>query len=191
MTIKHEFEKVEVTGADGLWAWLGAHHDQGRSVWLVTWKAAHRAKYVSREEVLDALIAFGWIDGRRMKVDDDRTMQLISPRKEQAWAQSYKSRAERLDAEGRMQPPGRAAIAESKRAGKWMASADIDALKEPDDLVTALDAQNARAFWDASPPSYRRNILRFIAGAKRPETRAKRVALTAAHAARGEKVPQY
>lgn len=191
MTIKADFERVEVTGPEALWAWLEAHHGQGESVWLITWKAAHRAKYVSREDVLDALIAYGWIDGRRMKVDDDRTMQLISPRKEQAWAQSYKTRADRLETEGRMQAPGRAAIAASKRSGKWMASAQIDALVEPEDLLTALEARGAREFWDKSAPSYRRNILRFIAGAKRPETRAKRIATTTEYAARGEKLPQY
>lgn len=191
MNTKTDFEAVEVTESKALWAWLDARHAQEESVWLVTWKAAHRAKYVSREDVLDALIAYGWIDGRRMKVDDDRTKQLISPRKEQAWAQSYKTRAERLEAEGKMQPSGRAAIAESKRAGKWMASAEIDALVEPEDLVAALKSGGAQAFWQGSAPSYRRNILRFIAGAKRPETRAKRIATTVYYAARGQKVPQY
>ena len=76
----------------------------------MTWKAQHRDRYVSREVVLDALVAHGWIDGRRLKLDDDRTMQLISPRKQQAWAQSYKTRAARLEDEGRMHPAGCAAV---------------------------------------------------------------------------------
>ncbi|MFN4099185.1 MAG: YdeI/OmpD-associated family protein, partial [Pararhodobacter sp.] len=98
------FRQIEVHSEAALWDWLAAHHGQPDSVWLVTWKAAHRDLFVSREAVLDALIAYGWIDGRRMKLDDSRTMQLISPRRQQAWAQSYKARAARLEAEGRMKP---------------------------------------------------------------------------------------
>ena len=78
-------ERVEVSSSIQLWDWLLTAHTQHESVWLVTWKAANRDKYVSRDEVLDALIAFGWIDGRRMKLDEERTMQLIAPRQEQAW----------------------------------------------------------------------------------------------------------
>ena len=72
-------------------------------------------------EVLDALIAFGWIDGRRMKLDEERTMQLIAPRQEHPnlslhGAKTYIQRAERLEflGEGRMQESGRAAIQQAK-----------------------------------------------------------------------------
>lgn len=187
----HDFELVEVNASEELWEWMEANHAQDESIWLVTWKAAHRDRYVGRESVLDVLIAYGWIDGRRVKVDEDRTMQLLSPRKEQSWAKTYKDRAARLESEGRMQPAGRAAIDKSKKNGKWDAMAAVDALDEPADLIKALQKQHAKAWWDASAPSYRRNILRFIAGAKRPETRIKRINIAAEHAARGEKVPQY
>jgi uncharacterized protein YdeI (YjbR/CyaY-like superfamily) len=116
-----KFEKVEIQSAYDLWAWLTAHHTQIDSVWLVTYKAEDRAKYVSRDQVLDALIAFGWIDGRRLKLDDARTMQLIGPRKQQAWAQTYKDRAARLQAAGQMQPAGLAALEEGKTNGLWTA----------------------------------------------------------------------
>ena len=180
--------RVEITDAAALWDWLAANH-AGGSVWLVTWKAALREKYVSREAVLDALIAYGWIDGRRMKLDANRTMQLIAPRAQKAWAQSYKERAERLIAEGRMAPPGLLAIETAKASGLWDWSDPIDDLEMPEDLAEALGT--ARAWFDGAAPSYRRNVLRLIAQAKRPDTRAKRVAAVAEHAARGEKLPQY
>jgi len=185
------FEHVEVQSPEDLWAWMAAHYAQEDAIWLVTWKAAHRDKYVSRETVLDVLIAYGWVDGRRMKLDDHRTMQLLAPRKEQAWAQTYKDRAARLETEGAMQEPGRAAIARSKKSGKWNAMAKVDALKEPEDLVTALKQHHAKSWWDATAPSYRRNILRWIAAAKKDATRAKRIEIACHHAARGKKVPQY
>jgi uncharacterized protein YdeI (YjbR/CyaY-like superfamily) len=187
----NRFEHVEVQTEAALWAWLADHHMQTESVWLVTWKAQHRDRYVSREAVLDALIAHGWIDGRRMKLDDDRTMQLISPRQQQAWAQSYKTRAARLEAAGRMHPGGRAAVERGRKSGLWRASDPIDALIDPDDLLFALEQGGGLDWWQAAAPSYRRNILRWIAEAKQPKTRASRLAIAAAHAARGEKVPQY
>jgi uncharacterized protein YdeI (YjbR/CyaY-like superfamily) len=185
------FARVEVQTEAELWAWLADHHMQAESVWLVTWKAQHRDRYVSREAVLDALIAHGWIDGRRLKLDEDRTMQLISPRQQQAWAASYKTRAARLESGGRMHPAGRAAVERGRASGLWHASDPVDALVDPDDLLGALAHAGGLAWWQAAAPSYRRNILRWIAQAKRPETRANRLAIVASHAARGEKVPQY
>ncbi len=65
-----DLERVEVTSVAALWSWLDAHHDQGDSVLLLTWKAKRRDRYVSREDVLDALLAHGWIDGRRYALDE-------------------------------------------------------------------------------------------------------------------------
>lgn len=185
------FEKVEIVSAQQLWVWLAGNCTRQAGVWLVTWKAARRDRYVSREEVLDALIAYGWIDGRRMVLDADRTMQLISPRREQSWAQTYKDRAERLEQEGRMKSEGRAAIAASKKAGKWDAMAHVDRLEMPVDLMEALEANKATAWWTGASPSYRRNVLRWIETAKKPQTRAKRIDVVAEAASRGAKVPNY
>ncbi len=182
---------MEITTPDGLWAWLEERHAQPESVLLVTWKASNRDRYVSRDEVLDALIAFGWVDGRRYKLDDERTMQLISPRQQQAFAQTYKERAERLVAESRMRPSGAAAVERSKRSGRWNESDEVDRLSVPDDLAAELDARGATDWWAQAAPSYRRNVLRWVAAAKRPPTRARRVTIVADHAARGTKVPNY
>lgn len=187
----HErFARIEVQAEAELWAWLGAHHAQAASVWLVTWKAAHPDRYVPREAVLDALIAHGWIDGRRLRLDEDRTMQLIGPRKQQSWAASYKARAERLIAEGRMQPAGLAALRAGQASGLWHVSDPIDALHDPEDLTAALEAGGGAGWWAGAAPSYRRNVLRWIAAAKGAKTRARRVATVAGHAAEGRKVPQ-
>lgn len=182
------FAQVEVRSAAELRDWLWMHHAQAASVWLVTWKKAPGAPHVPMTEVLDELIAFGWIDGLRRKLDDARTMQLISPRRQQAWAQTYKDRAARLDAEGRMHPAGLAAIAAAKAAGRWNETAQVDALQVPDDLAAAL-GPCAEAFC-AMAPSYRRNVLRWLHAARRPETRRARIARIADSTARGERLPQ-
>jgi len=169
-------ERLEITASDQLHTWLAEHHGRDQSVWLVTWKAKHRDRYVSREQVLDELVAWGWIDGARKKVDDDRTMQLVSPRRTQYWARSYKVRAARLEAEGRMQPPGRASVEAGRANGLWTFIDDVDALIVPDDLAEALTSAGAHERFDALAPSYRRNVLRWLKLAKTAPTRAKRIA---------------
>ncbi|MEO0494437.1 MAG: hypothetical protein AAF081_13595 [Actinomycetota bacterium] len=114
-----DLDRLEITTANELWSWLDANHHRDAGVLLVTWKAKHRDRYVSRDEVLDALLAHGWIDGRRYALDASRTMQLISPRRHQNWTESYRTRAERLTDEGQMRPPGSAAVAAAKAAGAW------------------------------------------------------------------------
>ena len=93
-------------------------------------------------------------------------MQLISPRQQQAWAASYQQRAARLEAEGRMQPSGRAILERAGAAGTVDAMSDVDALVVPQDLQDRLTARSADAWWTQAAPSYRRNILRWIVSAK-------------------------
>lgn len=191
MTKTENFKKVEVTSVAQLHAWLAANHTQNESIWLVTYKKHSGDTYISKSEVLDEILCFGWIDGIARKLDENRTMQLLSPRRTQDWAKSYKLRAARLEQEGRMHPARLQAIAESKRLGLWDIMADVDALITPDDLVEALkDQPPATENFDRFATSSRRNILRWIKRAKTPETRAKRIEQTAVLAARNEKVPQ-
>ncbi|MEM7110380.1 MAG: hypothetical protein AAF519_19285, partial [Bacteroidota bacterium] len=119
MVSTENFKKVEITSASALRNWLEHNHTQDNSVWLVTYKIDQPDKYVSVSQVLDELIAFGWIDGIRRKLDDKRTMQLISPRKTQHWAKTYKDRADHLIECGKMHAAVLKAIATSKKIGLW------------------------------------------------------------------------
>lgn len=185
------FEKVELESLALLRDWLTANHDRTEGVWLVTYMKIVPGKFIDRWDVLDELLCFGWTDGLRRKLDENRTMQLISPRRQQAWAQSYKDRVERLEAAGRIAAPGRAAIKQSKALGLWEAYAAVDALAVPDDLLNVLRGRPpAEPNFAAAAPSYRRNVLRWIAAAKKPDTRAKRIAHLASHAAANRKIPQ-
>jgi uncharacterized protein YdeI (YjbR/CyaY-like superfamily) len=185
------FDKVEITNLDQLREWLSANHARSESVWLVRYKQSVPDKHVDRLSVLDELLCFGWVDGVARKLDAERTMQLISPRRQEAWAQSYKYRVARLEVEGRMAEPGRAAVARGMAGGLWDAYADSDRLLVPPDVAETLAREPLalRSFEEAAP-SYRRNILRWIGAAKRPETRTKRIAEVFARSRRGEKVPQ-
>jgi len=165
---------------------LGLKHADATGVRLITWKEAHSQKYVSREDVLDALIAFGWIDGRRFVVDENRTAQLITQRKQQAWSQSYKDRVERLRGKGLMHPSGEAAVKAGQASGLWDFFADVDALIVPTDLQDSLDLEK----WEALARSYRRNVLRWIKLARTEATRKKRIQAVVTATKEDEKIPQ-
>lgn len=187
-----DLERVEVASAAALRDWLEAHHGQEASIWLVTWKkGADPDRHVSTGEVLDELLCFGWVDGRRMVLDEARTMQLVAPRRVQHWSRSYKERAARLIEEGRMRPPGQAAIDAGRRSGLWTFMDDVDDLIVPDDLSEALRAHPPAAeHFAAFSPSVTRNVLRWIKLARTPATRAKRIEKTATLAAENRRVPQ-
>ena len=190
MIASDRFQRVEVASEASLLAWLEANHSQPESIWLVTWKKHVPDKHVSRVAVLDALTAYGWTDGLMRRIDDARVMQLVAPRRQQRWAQSYKERAARLLAAGRMQPAGLAAMMRAKASGLWDATVDVDALVVPNDLADALQRCSARAQWDALPPSYRRNVLRWLAAARTTVTREKRVAAAADSTTAQRRLPQ-
>ncbi|MEM0985562.1 MAG: YdeI/OmpD-associated family protein [Pseudomonadota bacterium] len=185
-----KFAMVEVSSAAALRDWLEINQGQAESVWLVTFKSTDKDRYVSRDAVLDELISFGWIDGIRRKLDDTRTMQLISPRKTQHWAKSYKDRAARLIKQNRMAPAGFKSIEDAKASGLWNFMDDVDALICPPDLVEAFNQWPSSAETFAEfPPSAQRFTLRWIKLAKTGATRRKRVHLTAELAGKGEFVP--
>jgi len=134
-----------------------------------------------------------WVDSLPRTVDDERSRLLVTPRKPgSGWSRINKERVERMTASGLMAPAG-LAVAEAARAdGSWSALDAVEDLIEPDDLRAALDADPAaRANRDAFPRSARRGILEWISTAKRPETRARRIAETATLAARNARANQW
>lgn len=183
------FQKVEVSSSFELRSWLENHFSQQESIWLVTFKKTIPDKYLSTGEVLDELISFGWIDGIRRKLDDSRTMQLISPRKVEHWAKSYKERAEKLIKEGKMHYAGLQAIERSKTNGLWDFMEDVDNLLAPDDLQMALSKfDGATVFFYAINDSSKRFVLRWIKLAKTEKTRQARIQQIAELSAKGEKL---
>ena len=184
-----ELERVEIFSIDELHRWLVENAEQAESIWLVTFKKLRPERHVGYDAVVDEAICHGWIDSLPRKLDAERSMLLLSPRRRgSAWSAVNKARVARLEAAGRMRSRGQAVVAQAQRDGSWDFLNDVDALIEPADLATRLDADPAaRDHFDAFSHSSRRGILEWIKQAKRPETRARRIAATAALAAKGIK----
>lgn len=183
------FYQLEVSSTEELKDWLHKNHHQKESVWLVTYKKIVPEKYLSTSEVLDELLCFGWIDGIRRKLDDNRTMQLISPRRIEHWARTYKDRAEKLIKQGKMHEAGFQSIEISKQHGLWDFMDDVDKLIVPNDLKDALDRiSGASDFFHGINDSSKRFVLRWIKLAKTDKTRASRINQIALLSAKGEKL---
>jgi uncharacterized protein YdeI (YjbR/CyaY-like superfamily) len=174
-------ERLEVASRGELRNWLAENHSKTESAWLVTWKKADPARHVPYDAVVEELLCFGWVDSLPRKLDDERSMLLISPRKAKSnWSKVNRDRVERLVASGLMQPSGLSLIEEAKARGTWEALDTVEALSVPGDLQTALAAvPDAAANFDAFPKSAKRGILEWILNAKQPATRAKRIEETA------------
>lgn len=183
------FDKIEVSSSEEMRNWVHKNYSQKESVWLVTYKKSVPEKYLSTSDVLDELLCCGWIDGIRRKLDDNRTMQLISPRRIEHWAKTYKDRASKLINEGKMQEAGLQSIKISKQNGLWDFMDDVDKLIVPKDLLENLAKyEGAADFFHAINNSSKRFVLRWIKLAKTDKTRAARIEQIAQLSAKGEKL---
>jgi uncharacterized protein YdeI (YjbR/CyaY-like superfamily) len=189
---RSEADRVPVDSVEDLHAWLSEHHATSDGAWLVTWKKG-RGPYVPWAEVVRELLCFGWIDSQGRRVDDDRSSLWVAPRRPgSGWSRVNKEHLEVLTATGRMQPAGLACVERAKADGSWTRLDEVETLREPDDLHSALDAvPEARRAWDGFPPSARRAILEWVAGAKAPATRTRRIGTTVAEAAVGRRANQW
>jgi len=186
-------ERVHAETREAWRAWLDEHAGQANGVWLVSWRAGTGKPALAYDEAVEEALCVGWVDSLPRKLDDQRTMLRFSPRKKgSAWSRPNKERIERLTAAGLLRPAGLAAVERAKADGTWTALDEVEAGIVPDDLAAALDATPpARQEWEAFPRSAKRGILEWIAQAKRPATRAKRVEETARLAAKGERANQW
>lgn len=132
-------------------------------------------------EAVEEALCFGWVDSKTNALDEERSMLWFAPRRPgSGWSKSNKERVERLIAEGRMASAGLAKIEAAKQDGSWTALDAAEALEIPADLQEALDGyESAGQHYDAFPPSVKKNILTWIATAKKAETRARRIEETA------------
>jgi uncharacterized protein YdeI (YjbR/CyaY-like superfamily) len=188
-TGRTELPLLEVANRDELRAWLAENSMKSPGVRLAIGKKGNTITELSYDDAVEEGLCFGWIDSVAGRLDEARFTTRFTPRKPGGtWARTNKVRIERLIAEGLMTPAGMAVIEAAKADGSWTLLDDVEDLIVPDDLAAAL-AENpaANQYWRTQAgASVRKIALHRIASAKRPETRAKRIAETVAEAARGE-----
>jgi uncharacterized protein YdeI (YjbR/CyaY-like superfamily) len=177
MAALDDAEQIEPVDRAGWRAWLQRHHATVTGVWVIRRPRAANDSALTYDDIVEEALCFGWIDSTARKFDDGRQGQYVARRRPGGtWAATNKARVERLLAEGRMSGAGRAAVERAKSDGSWNALDSVEALELPDDLDQAFaeHPRLARAYDDATN-SAKKQVLWYLASAKRDETRARRL----------------
>ena len=188
-TWKFDYPIFHAESRDEWRAWLEDNHGSTRGVWLCSWRTTAERPRCPYPDAVEEAIAFGWIDSTATNLDEERSLQLYTPRRgKSAWTRLNRERACEMEKRGLMTDAGRKAIAAAKANGWWTIADPVEDLIEPPELATALDAHpQARTTWDGFPPSARKQMLWWVISAARDETRASRVAQIVAEAAEGRR----
>jgi uncharacterized protein YdeI (YjbR/CyaY-like superfamily) len=160
--------------------WLDEHHATAAGIWVKLGKKGNPEPSVTYPEALDAALCYGWIDGQKATSDDEGYwLQRFTPRRPRSkWSKINRDRATELAEQGEMRPAGLREVQAAKADGRWDAAYSSQRVATvPDDLRAALDANPAaRDFFATLSSANRYAILYRVEDAKRPETRARRIA---------------
>jgi uncharacterized protein YdeI (YjbR/CyaY-like superfamily) len=159
--------------------WLEAEHATAAGAYLTIAKKGAPEPTLSQPEMVEALLCFGWIDGRTQRVDDHYFLQRVTPRRPKSvWSKKNVEWVGRLIEAGRMRPAGLAAVEAAQADGRWeRAYAGPASITVPDDLAAALAAvPAAQREFDALDGTNRYAVLWRVHTAGTPETRARRIA---------------
>jgi uncharacterized protein YdeI (YjbR/CyaY-like superfamily) len=173
-------------------AWLKDNHETATGLLVGFWKKATGHPSIDWPEARDEALCVGWIDGIRKSLGPESyTIRFTPRRRDSIWSEVNVARYEALTAEGRMTAAGVRAYEENKgRSGVYSYENEQAALTKAE---TAPFRKNKAAWadWEKRPPGYRRVVLHWVTGAKKPETRARRLATLIEDSAAGRKIAAY
>lgn len=169
--------------------WLEKHHDKEDAVWVVFYNKASGKRSITWSEAVDVALCFGWIDSKKIKIDEDTAHQFFSRRKPlSTWSKINKEKVERLTQEGLMTEAGYRSVRVAQENGSWNVLDSVEELIVPKDLEKALKAhKGASVFFQSLSKTTRKMMLQWLVMARKPETREKRVAEIASAAAEQKK----
>jgi uncharacterized protein YdeI (YjbR/CyaY-like superfamily) len=163
----------------GAWrAWLEGHHEHESEVLVGFYKKASGRATMTWSQSVEEALCFGWIDGVRRRIDEHSHSIRFTPRKPRStWSAVNIANAERLIAPRRMRPAGLRAFRARTEERSRVYAFEQGAVELPDDAERQLRADPpAWSYWQSRPPGYRRVAAWWVISAKRPETRARRLA---------------
>jgi uncharacterized protein YdeI (YjbR/CyaY-like superfamily) len=184
-----DLDELVVADAGELREWLRDHHTTSPGVWLALTRKGGAVTTVTWQEAVDEALCVGWIDGQRRKRDDQTSLIRYTPRGPRSmWSLRNVGHVARLEAEGRMLPAGRAAVAAAQADGRWDAAyAPSSESEVPTDLAAAVAADPAaQAMFDVLTKANRFALIHRLGAVKRAETRERKIIEFVAMLARGE-----
>lgn len=157
--------------------WLEKNHLFQQSVWLVCYKKKSNKPTIAWSDAVDEALCFGWIDSKRIPIDEEKFMQFFSRRKSNGtWSKVNKEKIKQLIDKGMMTKSGFEMIETAKQNGSWTILDDVEELKIPKDLAEEFkNKKGSLDFYLSLSKSAKKTILQWLVLAKRPETRQKRM----------------
>jgi uncharacterized protein YdeI (YjbR/CyaY-like superfamily) len=159
--------------------WLERNQMKSEGAWLRIYKKGSGKRTVTYAEALDEALCYGWIDGQKKAYDDESFLQKFTPRRPKSmWSKRNREHALRLIKEKRMTAAGRAEIDAAKKDGRWEQAYDAaSTMQVPADFLKALKKdKKGYEFFKALNKANTYAIAWRLQTAKKPETRAKRMA---------------
>ena len=168
-------------------AWLETHHATAAEISVGFWKRDCGKPSITWPQSVDEALAFGWIDGVRHRIDDEAYRIRFTPRRPgSVWSRVNLNRFAELKAQGRIAPAGQAAF-DAARPSAYSYEREASELP-PEDLARFQANAGAWANFQAFPPGYRKLSTHWVLAARRPETRARRLAHLIDACADGRKI---
>jgi uncharacterized protein YdeI (YjbR/CyaY-like superfamily) len=189
--VKAELDELIVADAEALRAWLSSNHATSKGVWLALTKKGGTVTTLTWQQAVDEGLCFGWIDGQARKRDHETSWIRFTPRTARSsWSQRNVAHVARLEEQGRMLPPGRAAVEAAKADGRWAAAyAPPSEAEVPADLAAAIAANPAaQAMFDVLTKANRFALIVRVNSVKRAETRQRKIDQFVAMLARNETI---
>jgi uncharacterized protein YdeI (YjbR/CyaY-like superfamily) len=169
--------------------WLEANHATAEELLVGFWKKGSGRPSIDWPQARDQALCFGWIDGiRKSRGDDSYTIRFTPRRKGSVWSKVNLERYRALAAAGLMTPAGERAFALGKENKSHYSYESEARALEPDERALFRSNEAAWADWKKRPPGYRKVALHWVTSAKRPETRARRLAKLIADSGAGRKI---
>ena len=181
----------EFADSESFHAWLGAHHDTEREVWIKIHKVKSGLKSITPEEAIRVVLCWGWIDAIRKSFDETSFLQRYTPRgPKSVWSRINVDNVARLIADGRMTEYGLKAVEAAKADGRWdRAYEGSRTMQIPADLQAAIDAEPSAKEMLATLSAQNRYALAFrVHNMKTEAGRKKKIEAFVAMLKRGETI---
>jgi uncharacterized protein YdeI (YjbR/CyaY-like superfamily) len=159
--------------------WFDANHATASELWLGQYRKSSGRPSLTWSESVDEALCVGWIDGVRYSIDAERFTQRFTPRRKGSnWSAVNIAKVGELTAQGRMRPAGLAAFEgrSEERSETYSYEQRDSARLEPAEEASFRANEPAWEWFQARGASYRQAATWWVVSAKRPETRARRLA---------------
>ena len=171
--------------------WLKKHHKSAQELLVGFYKKGSGRPSITWPESVDEALCFGWIDGVRRSLDDERYTIRFTPRRAGSnWSLINIRKAEALIRDGRMERAGLEAFEarDESKSGVYSFEQRENAKLDRKGEAKFKANRGAWEFFQGQPPGYRKIATFYVMSAKREETRERRLQRLIADSEAGRRI---